>query len=226
MIAPKAVLQDSGVYSCNLRNDLGQERVTIKVIVLDKPTQPQGPLEVSDVKVDGCTLAWKPPKETGGSPITNYVIEKFDVKSNEWQKVSSFCKKTSYEVIGLDEGRPYKFRVSAENEQGVSIPLETETSVVPKLPYGIIFCLIRHGTLLSFTKTSKIESFALQNSFISLLFFYFISSFYLTISRQSNKVGFINGTTLLFFLLYKFSALLFLGKVKKGALPLYYFLIY
>ena len=177
MIAPKAVLQDSGVYSCNLRNDLGQERVTIKVIVLDIPTQPQGPLEVSDVKVDGCTLAWKPPKETGGSPITNYVIEKFDVKNNEWQKVSSFCKKTSYEVIGLDEGRPYKFRVSAENEQGVSIPLETETSVVPKLPYGIIFFLNTHGALLNFT--SKIESFDLLSKAVYFFLFYlFFLPFY------------------------------------------------
>ena len=40
-----------------------------------------------------------------------------------------------YEVIGLDEGKPYKFRVSAENEQGVSIPLETESTIVPKTPY-------------------------------------------------------------------------------------------
>ena len=40
-----------------------------------------------------------------------------------------------YEVIGLDEGKPYKFRVSAENEQGVSVPLETESTIVPKTPY-------------------------------------------------------------------------------------------
>jgi len=58
----KAILEDSGEYSCNLRNDLGQERLTIKVIVLDKPLQPEGPLEVSDIKPDGCILTWKPPK--------------------------------------------------------------------------------------------------------------------------------------------------------------------
>ncbi|RNA00220.1 twitchin-like isoform X7, partial [Brachionus plicatilis] len=87
-------------------------------------------------------------KETGGIPITNYVVEKFDVKKNEWQKVNSFCRAPQYEVIGLEEGRPYKFRVSAENEQGVSVPLETEIPVVPKNPFckfcdqnkGLNFC--------------------------------------------------------------------------------------
>ena len=74
--------------------------------------------------------------EDGGSPITNYVIEKFDTKNNEWQKVSSYSKVPHCEVIGLEEGRPYKFRVSAENELGQSIPLETESTVVPKNPFG------------------------------------------------------------------------------------------
>ena len=62
LTSEKAILEDSGEYSCNLRNDLGQERLTIKVIVLDKPLQPEGPLEVSDIKPDGCVLSWKPPK--------------------------------------------------------------------------------------------------------------------------------------------------------------------
>ena len=36
--------------------------------------------------------------------------------------------------MGLDEGKPYKFRVCAENTEGKSIPLETETTVTPKNP--------------------------------------------------------------------------------------------
>ena len=61
LIALKAITKDAGSYSCTLRNDLGQERVNIKVIVIDKPSQPQGPIIVSDIKADGCTLTWKPP---------------------------------------------------------------------------------------------------------------------------------------------------------------------
>ena len=135
--ADSAVPSDAGVYHCNLRNDFGQERVSIKVIVTNKPAQPQGPLEVSDIKADGCTLSWKPPKDDGGSPITNYIVEKFDTKLNQWQKVSSYSRVPFYEVIGLEEGRPYKFRVSAENALGESIPLETEALITPKNPHGL-----------------------------------------------------------------------------------------
>ena len=133
-VAQNASLKDSGVYTCVLKNDLGQDKVSINVVVLDKPSQPQGPIEASEITADGCTLTWKPPKDDGNSPITNYVIEKFDPKKNEWQKVSSYCRQPTYEVIGLEEGKPYKFRVFAENAEGKSIPLETESTVTPKNP--------------------------------------------------------------------------------------------
>lgn len=62
LVIQSATLKDTGTYNCTLRNDFGSERVAIKVIVLDKPALPQGPLEVTNVKADGCTLSWKPPK--------------------------------------------------------------------------------------------------------------------------------------------------------------------
>jgi hypothetical protein len=97
---------------------------------------PQGPLEISDVKPDSCVLAWKPPKHDGGAPISNYIIEKFDAKKGDWQKVSSFCRVPFYEVTGLNEGSEYKFRVSAENIYGQSVPLECEKPIIAKNPYG------------------------------------------------------------------------------------------
>lgn len=45
---------------------------------LGKPSKPQGPLEVSDVTKNGCTLTWKKPEDDGGSPIEYYEIEKLD----------------------------------------------------------------------------------------------------------------------------------------------------
>ena len=44
------------------------------------------PGEVSDIKAvettnESIKLAWTPPRETGGKPITHYLIEKMDVTS-------------------------------------------------------------------------------------------------------------------------------------------------
>lgn len=45
---------------------------------IDKPSPPQGPLDISDITPETCTLSWKPPLDDGGSPVTNYVVEKLD----------------------------------------------------------------------------------------------------------------------------------------------------
>jgi hypothetical protein len=44
----------------------------------DKPLPPQGPLDVSDITPETCSLSWKPPLDDGGSPVTNYIVEKLD----------------------------------------------------------------------------------------------------------------------------------------------------
>lgn len=49
-----------------------------QVLVVDKPSPPVGPLDCSDITPDTCTLSWKPPLDDGGSPITNYIVEKLD----------------------------------------------------------------------------------------------------------------------------------------------------
>ncbi len=129
-----AQIGDTGLYTCTLKNDLGSDKCAFNVIVLDKPGKPEGPLEASEIKQDGCRLTWKAPKENGNSPITNYVVEKMDPKKGVWEKVTSFCRVPTYEVMGLDEGRAYQFRVMAENNEGKSLPLETLTTVTPKNP--------------------------------------------------------------------------------------------
>ena len=41
--------------------------------------KPLGPLEVSEIKADGCTLTWRKPETDGGSPITGYTVERKSV---------------------------------------------------------------------------------------------------------------------------------------------------
>lgn len=83
---------DKGKYELVLKNCKGEVRVPIELDVIDKPSAPEGPLKVSDVTSQSAVLSWQPPKDDGGSPIQNYVIEKMDVARGEWQPVfySSF----------------------------------------------------------------------------------------------------------------------------------------
>ena len=70
------------------------------------------------------SMYWCVFQDTGGAPVSNYIVEKQDVKTGKWEKCTKFCRNTFYEPMGLDEGHKYKFRVMAENEYGVSEPLD------------------------------------------------------------------------------------------------------
>ena len=109
----------------------------------DVPTAPQGPLEVSDITADSVVLHWKPPKDDGGIDLTGYIIERRDTKRAVWTKIGSVDGVTlDFKVTGLQEGMEYLFRVSAENEVGISEPLERDSVVVPKSPFGRLFPLM------------------------------------------------------------------------------------
>lgn len=45
-------------------------------------------------------------------------------------------RNTKYEVRDLEEGNEYKFRIRAENQYGVSEPLENDKRVVAKYEFG------------------------------------------------------------------------------------------
>lgn len=68
--------------------------------------------------------------------MNNYIVEKKEPGSNRWTKVSSFVPGTSCKVRNLVEGKAYDFRVCAENQHGVSEPLETSEPIVARPPYG------------------------------------------------------------------------------------------
>lgn len=80
-----------------------------------------------------CTLAWKPPKETGGRPVTGYFVEKRE-KGGEWVKVSHYATpNTEITVNGLSEGNRYDFRIIAINEAGPGKPSKPSNSIVAKV---------------------------------------------------------------------------------------------
>ncbi|KAL0267677.1 UNVERIFIED_CONTAM: hypothetical protein PYX00_009872 [Menopon gallinae] len=74
---------DTGSYTIQLVNNVGSDTATCRVLVVDKPSPPVGPLDVSDITPENCSMSWKPPMDDGGSPITNYVVEKLDPFSGD-----------------------------------------------------------------------------------------------------------------------------------------------
>ncbi|KAK2158172.1 hypothetical protein LSH36_175g03003 [Paralvinella palmiformis] len=134
LICRAAEKSDQGTYNVTLKNPKGQDSCTINVTVQDKPGNPEGPLEATDITPDSCKLKWKPPKDDGGSPVSHYMVEKKD-RSGKWTPVSKFCRGNSCDVTDLEEGESYEFRVSAVNEQGQSEPLITDRPIIAKHPF-------------------------------------------------------------------------------------------
>lgn len=133
----KSKRSDSGKYTIKLTNSEGADSGTCKVLVVDVPAPPQGPLDISDITPETCSLAWRPPSDDGGSPVTNYQVERQDVASGMWIKICAFVRGTHYEVMGLELNKSYKFRIRAENQYGLSEPLEHPDAIVAKFPFTI-----------------------------------------------------------------------------------------
>lgn len=64
LVITKATRAHTGNYTLRIKNPAGDDEVTAKVTVLDKPTKPKD-LKVYDVHKEGCTLEWKPPEDNG-----------------------------------------------------------------------------------------------------------------------------------------------------------------
>ena len=70
---------------------------------------PQGPIEITDVRAKKATLHWEKPEDDGGSPITQYIIERQDVDTGRWVpccEAGPDDRETT--VDGLTEGKKYK----------------------------------------------------------------------------------------------------------------------
>ena len=133
----KARRTDSGKYTIKLTNSEGADSGSCKVLVVDRPSPPQGPLDIIDITPETCSLAWRAPADDGGSPVTNYQVERLDGVSGLWIKQCAFVRGCHYEVCGLELNKSYKFRIRAENQYGLSEPLEALDAIVAKFPFTI-----------------------------------------------------------------------------------------
>ena len=102
-----------------------------------EPPSPPEDLEVTELHRDSVLITWKHSRNDGGSPITNYIIEKRETWKTSWAHVDRVRGAvTSAEIMYLQEGTSYNIRVMAENVAGLSEPTELDEAVVPKSPYS------------------------------------------------------------------------------------------
>uniref|UniRef100_A0A8C1ZAU8 Titin n=1 Tax=Cyprinus carpio TaxID=7962 RepID=A0A8C1ZAU8_CYPCA len=119
---------DSGKYNLTVENSSGTKTVSVIVRVLDTPGAPQN-LKINQVTKESVSLVWDPPLNDGGTKIKNYIVEKREATRKAYATVNANCHKTTYTVDQLQEGCNYYFRVLAENEYGIGLPMETGESV-------------------------------------------------------------------------------------------------
>ena len=139
------VREHTGVYKVILTNDQGSCEAAIPVEVLDIPSPPQC-ISVKEVRKDNITIGWKPPQDTGGTPIKHFLVELCDITTNNlWTSVAmtedgDCCEQL---IQHLREGHKYSFRVAAANRIGESEPADLKEDVITKDPWGKIAKIVK-----------------------------------------------------------------------------------
>lgn len=93
-------------------------------------------MDISDITSESCCLAWNPPRDDGGSAITNYIVESRQTDKEEWVKLSATVKHTTFKACKLTGMKEYIFRISAENQFGIGEPAE-HTPIIAKYSFGM-----------------------------------------------------------------------------------------
>merc|ERR1712142_379958 len=115
----KTERKDTGKYKLVLTNSSGTCETFADGVILGRPSMPQGPIEITDVRAKKATLHWEKPEDDGGCPITHYIIERQDVETGRWVPCGEAGPDDKETIVdGLSEGKNYKFRIKAVNKEG------------------------------------------------------------------------------------------------------------
>ncbi|XP_051931015.1 immunoglobulin-like and fibronectin type III domain-containing protein 1 [Hippocampus zosterae] len=132
----KCQRKDSGEIKIKVKNKFDTTEASSNLIVIDKPTPPQGPVEIVESTVTSVELKWKPPKDNGGCPVTSYIIERQQVGRHKWSSLWETSGSTTvYKDSNVEPGRRYCYRIRAKNSEGVSDYLQTEAIAAGVLRY-------------------------------------------------------------------------------------------
>ncbi|XP_069004883.1 immunoglobulin-like and fibronectin type III domain-containing protein 1 [Embiotoca jacksoni] len=143
---------DAGEIKIQLKNPFGAVEATSRLIVLDRPGPPEGPVEAVETTSSIIEIKWGPPKDDGGSAVTNYIIKRQQAGQCLWTKLGDVsADKTSFRDRNVTHGKKYNYNIYAENPEGISDALETADSIMA----GILILSGPPGapTVVSATKT-------------------------------------------------------------------------
>ncbi|KAI7808167.1 putative immunoglobulin-like and fibronectin type III domain-containing protein 1, partial [Triplophysa rosa] len=132
----KCQRRDTGDIKIKIRNEFDSVEATSKLIVLDKPMAPQGPVEIIESSLTAIEFKWKPPKDDGGCQVTEYNLERQQLGRNTWTKIGDIPGQSSYRDTDIDRGRKYCYRIRAKNSEGLSDVLTTEDIAAGSLAFA------------------------------------------------------------------------------------------
>nr|XP_019952106.1 PREDICTED: immunoglobulin-like and fibronectin type III domain-containing protein 1 [Paralichthys olivaceus] len=122
---------DAGEIKIQLKNPFGVVEATSQLIVLDHPGPPEGPVDTVETTSSVIEIKWNPPKDDGGSAVTNYIIERQQTGQSLWTKLGDvLADRTSFRDRNVIHGKKYNYRIYAENPEGLSDALETADSIM------------------------------------------------------------------------------------------------
>uniref|UniRef100_A0A3B3Z8B1 Uncharacterized protein n=1 Tax=Periophthalmus magnuspinnatus TaxID=409849 RepID=A0A3B3Z8B1_9GOBI len=122
---------DAGEIRIQLKNPFGAVEATSRLIVLDRPGPPEGPVETVETTSTVIEIKWNPPKDDGGSAVTHYIIERQPTRQSLWTKLGDVsADRTTFRDRNVTHGKKYNYRIYAENPEGISDPLETADSIM------------------------------------------------------------------------------------------------
>uniref|UniRef100_A0A8B9HME6 Immunoglobulin like and fibronectin type III domain containing 1, tandem duplicate 2 n=1 Tax=Astyanax mexicanus TaxID=7994 RepID=A0A8B9HME6_ASTMX len=122
----KCQRKNTGEIKIKIKNQFATIEATSKLIVLDKPAPPQGPVEVVESSLSAIEFKWRPPKDDGGCSVTNYNLERQQLGRNTWNKIGDIPGQPTYRDTDIDRGRKYCYRIRAKNSEGISDMMETD----------------------------------------------------------------------------------------------------